>query len=400
MLKAFKYRIKPSKAVEETLQRTLSLCRELYNAALQERRDAYQQRGVSVNYHAQAVQLPDIKRVRPDVATVHSQVLQDVLTRLQRAFENFFCRVKNGETPGYPRFKSQDRYDSFTYVQSGWKLDGDKLWLSKIGPMRIQLSRPIEGTIKTVTIKREAGRWYVIFACEVEARPPAVVTTAIALDVNVENFLTTSEGEVVDNPRWYRKAEKRRQWCQRLVSRKKKGSKRRRKAVLRLQKAQAKVKNQRRDFQHKLSRRLINENDVIFFETLQIKNMVKNHCLAKSLSDVAWGQFLHTVIYKAAEAGKLAIGINPQWTTQECSRCGALVMKGLSQRWHSCPVCGLQLPRDHNSALNILRRGMEPVSADGQSVAARGGLGLPGPLSREPMLGCELVHSHSLPAYS
>jgi putative transposase len=400
MLKAFKYRIKTSTAVEETLQRTLDLCRELYNAALQERRDAYQACGVSVTYHAQATQLPDIKTVRPDVATVHSQVLQDVLKRLQRAFENFFRRCQAGQMPGYPRFKSKDRYDSFTYPQGGWKLDGDKLTLSKVGSMRLKLSRLVPETIKTVTIKREAGKWYVIFACEVEPEPCPLLSSSIAVDVNLENFLTTSDGEVVDNPRWYRTAEEALKRCQRLVSRKKKGSNHRRRAVLRLQKAHAKVRNQRRDFQHKLSRRLVNENAIIFFETLQIKNLVKNHCLAKSISDVAWGTFLFMVIYKAAEAGRLAIGIDPHWTTQECSRCHALVMKGLSQRWHSCPICGLELPRDHNSALNILTRGMELVSADGQSVAARGGLALAGPASREPALGCEMFNHISLLAHS
>jgi putative transposase len=400
MLKAFKYQIKTSKAVEENLQRTLDACRELYNAALQERREAWNRCQVSVNYITQANQLPEIKMLRPDVGGIHSQVLQDTLKRLQRAFENFFRRVKAGEKPGYPRFKGKDRYDSFTYPQDGWKLDGDKLWLSKIGSMRVRLSRPIEGIIKTVTIKREAGRWYIIFTCEVDPEPLPMIGSMIAVDVNVENFLTTSDGEVVDNPRWYRKAEEFLAWCQHLVSRKTKGSKRRRKAVLRLQKAHAKVKNQRRDFQHQLSRRLVNEYDVIFFEMLQIANMVKNHGLAKSISDVAWGAFLYMVMYKAAEAGKLAMGIHPQWTTQECSRCGSLVMKGLSQRWHACPVCGLELPRDHNSALNILRRGMELVSADGQSVAARGGLGLPEPLNREPVSGCEVLHHDSLPVHS
>jgi len=400
MIKAFKYRIKTSRAVEPRLEATLDICRELYNAALEERRDAYKRCGVSVNYYAQAVQLPDIKTVRPDVAVVHSQVLQDVLKRVQRAFENFFRRVKNGETPGYPRFKSRNRYDSFTYPQSGWRLDGDQLWLSKIGSMRLRLSRPIEGEIKRVTIKREAGKWYAIFICEVEPKPQPATGNMAGIDLNVDNFLTTSDGETVDNPRWYRAAEEMIKWCHQLPSRKKKGSNRWKKAVRRLQKWYVKVRNQRRDFHHKLSRRLVIENDVIFFELLQVANLVKNHRLAKSIMDVAWGAFLLMVIYKAAEAGKLAIGVEPRWTTQACSRCGTLVVKGLSQRWHSCPVCSLELPRDHNSALNVLHRGMELCAAGGQPVAARGGWALAEPAKREPALGCEMVHVVSLPAHS
>jgi len=400
MLKAFKYRVKTSKAVEQRLEATLDLCRELYNAALQERRSAWRLRHVSVTYPMQANQLPDIKASRPEFADVHSQVLQDVLMRLQRAFENFFRRVREGETPGYPRFKSRNRYDSFTYPQSGWRVEGNKLYLSKIGSMRLRLSRPIEVEIKRVTIKREAGKWYAIFTCEVEERPQPPTGRLSGVDVNIENFLTTSEGEVVDNPRWFRQAEEMIAWCHRLLSRKRKGSNRRKKAILRLQKWYAKIKNQRRDFQHKLSRRLVNENDVLFFEILNIAGMVRNHHLAKSISDVAWGAFLFMLVYKAAEAGKLAIGVAPQWTTQECSRCHVLVRKGLSQRWHACPVCGLELPRDQNSALNILARGMELWQAGGQPVAARGGPALAEPVKREPALGCESVVHGLLPAHS
>ena len=396
MLKALKYRLKTSKAVEQKLQATLEICRELYNAALQERRDAWPTAGVSVTYVDQANQLPALKESRPDVAQVHSQALQDVLKRLQRAFENFFRRVRNGEKPGYSRFKRRNRYDSFTYPQSGWRIEGHKLILSQIGSMRLRLSRPIPDTIRRVTIKREAGKWYAIFTCEVEPNPQPVMGFMSGIDLNVENFLTTSAGEVVDNPRWYRVAEEMIQWCHRLLSRKQKGSNRRKKAILRLQKWYAKMKNQRRDFQPKLSRRLVNENDVIFYELLQMANMVRNHCLARSISDVAWGAFLFMVVYKAAEAGKLAIGVPPHWRTQECSRCGTLARKGLSQRWHSCPVCGLELPRDHNPALNILRQGIELCAAVGQTVAARGGNSVGSPMKREPVFGCEMPHGVSL----
>jgi len=168
MRKAYKYRVQVSDVVQEKLTNTLDICRELYNAAIQERRDAYKSCAISINYQAQAIQLPEIKPVREDVKAIHSQVLQQVLKRAEASFENFFRRVKNGQTPGFPRFKGKDRYDSFTYAQGGWKLENGKLWLSKIGTMKVNLSRAIEGKIKTVTIKHESGHWYVVFSCIVE----------------------------------------------------------------------------------------------------------------------------------------------------------------------------------------------------------------------------------------
>src|ERR1051326_5065854 len=165
-MKSFKYKLRPSKAIEEKLATTLDLCRELYNAGLSERRNAYQSAGISITYLQQANQLPEIKQTRNDLAEVNAQVLQDVLRRLDKSFQAFFRRIKQGEKPGYPRFKSRDRFNSFTYPQAkgAFHLDGNKLHLSKIGSMRLRLSRPVEGKIKTCTLKREVDGWYVIFA--------------------------------------------------------------------------------------------------------------------------------------------------------------------------------------------------------------------------------------------
>jgi putative transposase len=208
-MQAFKFRIETSRAVKAKLERTLDLCRELYNGALQERRDACRMNGVSLNYNDQSAQLPEVKAVRPDVADVYSQVLQDVLKRVQKGFDGFFRRIKAGEKASYPRFKGKGRYDSFTYPGTGWSLEGHTLTLSKIGSMRVRMSRPIEGNIKTVQIKREGDGWFVIFTCEVPNVPPATpeAPKMIGIDVGLESFYTDSTGQQIGNPKHYRKAE-------------------------------------------------------------------------------------------------------------------------------------------------------------------------------------------------
>lgn len=201
-MKAYKCRLKLNQRFQAGGERTLALCRELYNAGLQERRDAWAINRVSAHYATQCVQLSEIKALRPELAGAHSQVLQQTLRQLQRAFENFFRRVKAGDTPGYPRFKSRDRFDSFCYPQGGFRLAGDKLHLSKIGSCRVRLSRPIAGTIKTCTIKREVDGWYVIFAvAENQCRYFPRTGDVVGVDVGIENFATLSTGEVIENLR-------------------------------------------------------------------------------------------------------------------------------------------------------------------------------------------------------
>ena len=335
------------------------MCRELYNAALQERRDAWAINRVSVNYATQCAQLVEIKEVRPDLNGVHSQVLQQTLRKLQRAFEGFFRRVKSGETPGYPRFKGRDRFDSFCYPQAGFRLDGDKLHLSKIGSCRVRLSRPVEGTIRTCTIKREADGWYVIFAVEEnQCRFLPKTGDSVGVDVGLENFATLSTGEVIENPRHLRRAERRLKTAQRKVSRRtNKRSNRRRKAVTLLRKQHQKIVRQRQDFQHKTALRLIREFDSVAVEDLNIKGLVKNHHLARSISDVAWRAFFQILTSKAAEAGRQVVKVSPQFTSQDCHACGARVRKTLAVREHRCIACGFVAHRDHNAALNIQRRG-------------------------------------------
>jgi len=340
----------------------LRRCRELYNAALQERQEAWQKCGVSVTVANQSAQLPEIKEVRPEYRDINAQVLQDVLTRLDRAFQRFFARVKAGETPGYPRFQGTGRYTSFTYKQfgagTGTYLDNGYLVLSKIGRIAVRWSRSLEGTPKTVTISKEADGWYACISCAdapVHPLPPTGQETGI--DLGIEAFATLSDGTRIFSPGWYRKAERALKTAQRRVSRRKRGSNRRRKAVVLLAKAHQTVARQRRDFHHKTALHLVREYDAIYHEDLQPANLLKNHHLAKSITDAGWGAFLTILTYKAVWAGRQVISVKPAYTSQTCSGCGVMVHKGLSVRWHSCPECGTSLHRDHNAAKNIERLG-------------------------------------------
>jgi putative transposase len=358
-VKCYKFKFRHNAKFEAACNLTLDLCRELYNSALQERRDAYQIKGVSINYHAQAIQLPEIKEIREDVGGVYSQVLQDVLRRMEKTFAGFFRRVKEGKIPGYPRFKPASRYDSFTYPQSGFRLSGDRLHLSKIGSCRIHLSRPIEGTIKTCTIKREVDGWYVSFAVEEnQCRFYPKTGERVGIDVGIENFATLSTGEAISNPKFLRESERELKTAQRRVARRSnRRSKRRGKAVKLLAKQYQKIARQRADFQHKTALKIVRKYDRIAVEDLNVKGMVKNHHLAKSISDAGWSQFTEILTSKAESAGREVIKVNPSYTSQECARCGARVRKTLARREHRCVSCGFVAHRDHNAAINIEKRG-------------------------------------------
>jgi putative transposase len=360
--KTYRYKLKPTPVQDRLLDRILMLCRHVYNAAVGERREAWQKCGVSVTYYQQKVELPGIKEAMPEYGEVHSQVLQDVVLRVDRAFQAFFRRIASGDTPGYPRFHGRDRYISFTYPQvgehGGARLDNGFLALSKIGRIAVRWSRPLEGIPKTVTICREVDGWYACFSCaDVPVQPLPSASQETAIDLGIEAFATLSNGTRIFHPGWYRKAERALKTAQRRVSRRKKGSNRRRKAVTLLAKAHRKVKRQRADFHHKTALTLVRANDTIYHEDLQTANMVRNHHLAKSIQDAGWSAFLAILTYKAACAGRRVIAVPPAYTSQRCSGCGIVVAKGLSVRWRSCPECGTSLHRDHNAARNIERLG-------------------------------------------
>lgn len=321
--KAYKYRLSPTQKQEKVLFWTLTRCRELYNAALVERKEAYRLAGKSISYYEQKRDLPQIKAgIREEYQGIHSQVLQDVLLRLDKAFKAFFRRVKNGEKPGYPRFQGRNRYNSFTYSQGGYSLTRDnRVRLFKIGSVKIKLHRKMEGSIKTCTIKYEAGQWYVVFSCEVEQPGPLPsVESEVGIDLGVTHFAALSDGTFIESPRFYRTSQK-----------------------------------------------------LIVFEELEIKNLTKHakakqdeetgqylpngaaakSGLSKSILDAGWARFQQMCVSKAAYAGRTVLFVNPRYTSQVCSQCGAVRKKSLDERWHSCE-CGCELDRDTNAAINIL----------------------------------------------
>jgi putative transposase len=359
-MKAYKFKIKPTKPIAHTFECWLDACRELYNAALQERREAWKISKLSVNYRAQAIQLPEIKKNREDLAQLNAQVLQDTLRKLSKTFDAFFRRVKVGQTPGYPRFKSKRFFNSFTFPQmkGSFRIEGKHLHLSKIGKVKIIQHREMEGEIKTCTIKREADGWYAIFAVEEnQSRYFPKTGNTTGLDVGIENFATLSTGEPpIENPKWLRQAEKRLKTAQRQVSRRKRRSARRRKAVELLAKQHLKVKRQRQDFFHKTSLDLIKRFNEIAVEDLSIKGLVKNHHLAKSISDASWGTFLSVLENKAANAGRRVWKVPAHFTSQDCSACGARMKLTLAMRVFNCTECGHCDSRDTNAANNIKAR--------------------------------------------
>ena len=335
--KAFKFRLSPTRQQEYTLLWTLTRCRELYNAALQERRDAWKRQEMSLHYYDQAMQLPAIKQERPEYTDLHSQVLQDVLRRVDNAFQGYFRRLKAGQKPGYPRFQGRNRYDSFTYPQAGFALAGERLTLSKIGDLKVRLHRPMVGTVKTCTIKREGEHWYVTFACEVEeaALPPS--EEEAGLDLGLLHFATLSTGETIENPRHYRKGQKKLALAQQKLARCKRGSHRRERARKAVARAHRKILNQRRDFLHKAARSLVNRYGLLVMEDLKIVQMSKapepkpdperegaylpNGASAKaglntSILDAGWGQFQQFCVAKAASAGRRVLFVDPYNTSQ------------------------------------------------------------------------------------
>ena len=363
MKKAYKYRIYPAKREEAIILDTLNTCRILYNNSLSARKEAYEQRHESINYYDQANLLKVQKKESKWLSSAHSQILQDVLKRLEKAFQNFFRRVKTGEKPGYPRYKGYDRYDSFTYPQNGYKIQGNKLKLSNIGTVRIKLHRPIpaDAVFKTCTLKREADHWYAVFIVELPdstIREKRGGNKNIGIDLGLKKLITLSDGEKIANPRWLRTSEKKLAKEQRRLSRKKKGSSNRKKQKLEVQRTHRKIRNQRSDFLHKVSKELVEEYDFIAMEDLKIKNMVKNKYLAKSISDAGWNKLVSFITYKAGEAGTKVELVDPKGTSQVCSGCGEIVQKTLAVRTHKCPYCGLEIDRDENAAINILRRGL------------------------------------------
>jgi putative transposase len=366
----YKYRLFPTNAQRTSLNRVLETCRRVYNDTLAIRKNTYEQAGKSLGLYDTNNLLTQWKTERPALKDVHSQVLQNVQERVELAFKAFFRRVRAGETPGYPRFKGYGRYDSFTFKQSGFKLVGDRLTISKVGDVRIKLHRPICADIKTLTIQRDSvGNWYACFSCECEPTTLEPTPNVVGIDLGLTTFAYFSNGDKIERQRWMKQDAKDIARLQRKKEKFAKGSAQRRKVVHALCHAYERTANRRNNFAHQESRKLVDEYQFIAFEKLDIQDMQVNagahwaKTISRGIADVAWGQFVQFTTYKAANAGRVVALVNPRGTTQTCSGCGSIVPKDLSVRIHDCPHCGLRLSRDHNAALNILARGLASINA-------------------------------------
>jgi putative transposase len=358
MLRTYQFRLYPSRSQEKRLEALLRTCRYFYNDLLAERKAAWEQEQRSVSKTEQFRRVKCLKDTNPYAEGIHSHLLQVVVADVAKAYDAFFRRVKAGEKPGYPRFKGPFQFQSIGLKENGngFKIDGRRLKVSGIGRIAVRWHRGIEGTLKTPRLVRKVDGWYASFGCVVEAKPLPETGAVVGVDVGLTALLTTSEGEKTDNPRWYRKAQRQLRVAQRRVARRRKGGKNRRKAVVMLKRVHQRIQNSRKDFLNNVSSRLIARFDGIVLEDLRIPNMVQNHHLSKSILDAGWGYLVSQLTHKAESAGRVVELVNPAYTSCTCSCCGRdFPNLTLADRWISCP-CGLEMDRDENAALNILKR--------------------------------------------
>ncbi len=355
-VRTFKFRLYPKRKQGEELELMLKHSCDVYNALLAERYE----HGLS-RYNLQNETLRDLKICNPTLKKIHSQVLQQLPLRVDRAFQAYYKRLSAGICPaGKPRYKKTQHFSSLTYPQSGFKIEGGKIVLSKVGKMKLVQHRTFEGKIKTLTIiKERSEQWYACFTTEqkqTRTKHPHANRT-VGIDVGLTNLIATSEGMLVPSERFLRKSERKIAHTQRVLSKKKRGSKNRLKVKKKLAQAHHKIKNQRSDFLHKISRNLVNDYGMIIAEDLQIKNMMRNHRLAKSIGDASWAKLFEMIRYKAESAGSTFIKVDPNGTSQTCAQCHVRVPKKLKDRTHTCQACGYTQDRDVNAALNVQYRG-------------------------------------------
>ena len=377
-MRTYRFRAYPTNIQIHVLESTLDLCCQLYNAMLQQRIYAYRS-GKKVNYNSQQDELPVLKKALPEYSNIHSLAIQDVAHRVDRAYDNFFRRIKEKKSgkhikAGFPRFKPRDRYNSITYTQSGFRImDNGHVWLSRIGELRMFMHRSFVGHIRTLSIKRDAiGDWFVAIVVETpkeEMRYPetdvkhhAGPISPVGTDLGLESIMTTSDDLHIEPPKYLRKSERKLKRAQKQLSKKMKESGKRKKARKKVAKIHRKIERQRDDFSHRISRDLVSDHDLIAFEDLNITGMVKNHHLAKSIADAGWNKIVQYTMYKAESAGATAILVDPRQTSQKCSGCGNIRHNlKLSDRIYHCNACGLTIDRDLNAAINVLNAGIEQI---------------------------------------
>ncbi len=371
MRRSFKYRLWTNTNRDRELGIMLETHRRLYNHMLKMRIASWECDRVSINYQFQSWCFKGLRRDSLYYARLNFSSAQATMRRLDKAYQGFFRRVKNGDAKcGFPRFKSNGRFESieFPAYGDGIRLNGDRLRVQHIGTIRVKLHRPYEGMIKTATLKREDDKWFLILSCDLGAVPIVKSTNpSVGVDVGLESFLTTSDGDHEPNPRFFKKELPALRRTSRSVARKKKGGSNRRKAVKQLRRLHGRIANLRRDHRHKTSLKLVRRYGHIGVESLNVHSMVRNHSLSRSISDAGWSGFLSTLKSKAESAGVSVVEVNAAYTSQICSGCGQLVKKELSERQHECN-CGCSLHRDVNAARNILVRSLARTEPTGRNV--------------------------------
>jgi putative transposase len=379
--RTFQFRIYPTVKQAIALDRVLWLQRELFNAALEARRGAWRWERRSVGYVQHCRTLTELREVRPEVLEFGVVVCRGTLKRLDRAFKDFFGRCQRGEKPGYPRFKSRSRFNSLQWEDScGWKLKADarRLYLQGIGDVKLHLHRQIRGTPKAITVERQGRHWFVSIRC-VDVGPTLLAPTGreVGIDLGVVNLVATSDGRLVTQGRFGRNAAAAFAKAQRDLKHKQKGSNRRRRAVERVADHHRRVRNQRRDLAHKVSRQLVDDYDLIVLEDLKVANMLRRPLphlgpdgtfepngakaksgLNRSIHDAGWGQLARMLAYKAEDAGRELRVVAPQFTSQRCSRCEHTdEASRRSQAVFRCTACGFEAHADINAACNVLWAG-------------------------------------------
>ena len=380
-IRAYKFRIYPDEKRREAIDNTLVLSQQLYNALLDKTIETHKNNPNSkISQRVINQLMQNILKVDKRYYALYSHVRVDIRNRILRTYQNFFRRCKEKKAGkvikvGFPRFKSRDKYKSIMHIENNGSFSIEKggLRISKIGKIKIEIHRSIEGKIKTLMIKKEAGKFYAIFTAIKEIKQTKIKdVNPIGMDMGLNSFIAMSDGTKIQKPKFLQEKKKRLARWQRIVARRKKGSKRRARAKLKLQKEWAYVANESDDFTHKLSNKMVNLDHTSFaVENLNIQNIMKNHNLAQSIHNAAWNKFVRLLSYKAESAGMVVIEVNPKDTTKKCSTCGNMQSMPLSERTYNCNRCGLQMDRDINASINILKRAREGHSqsyAQGDSV--------------------------------
>jgi putative transposase len=380
MIRTVKYLLRPNTDQSNKLEFLLWQSRLVYNAALEHRIAVYHETGKGINYESQWTHFRDIRQNNFDTfGQINASSMQHLLRRLDKSFSAFFRRLKSGETPGYPRFKSRNQFHSIEYTYGdGCKLRKDKrgrksFYIQNVGEIRMCYHRdiPDNAKIKHIVVKRINERWYVCFILELPDVKKRQIKTGnqIGIDVGLKSLMAFSNDELIENPRWLKNNLAKLRKLHRHATRQIKGSNRQRKTYRQISRLNEQIANQRADYLHKISNRLIAENDLIAIENLTLGFMNHNKHLSLSSHDAGFGLFRQMLKYKAESAGIQVIAVNPSNTSQACSECGTIVPKGLSVRIHKCHNCGLILDRDINAARNILHLALfNPLGRSGQTI--------------------------------